>query len=233
VPTTGNPETLAARRTRPRESVGAAFLSDRELVALGWIGEQSAVRTDVIRRLLGGGAPMSERAARHRVDRWQRAGLVERRRFLAGEPAVVWLTRPGLRLVGCAYRPAAPTVGLLAHLHAICLVRLGVEAAGGHRWVSERALHRARVAPDAHLPDGRFHSTGGVETAVEVELTRKAADRLRRIIDELTVDHDAVLYVVRGTGVRAAVERAVDALDEQDRVTVVDLADFAPTPVAP
>ena len=224
MPTT---QTVAARRTRAERPPRSECPAAPELAALAWIGEQSAVRADVIGRLLGPGATVSDRAARRRVDRWQRAGLVETRRFLAGEPPVVWLTRAGLRLVGAPYRPVAPPVGLLAHLHAVCLVRLGVETAGGRGWVSERALLRARPTPDAHLADGCFQSPAGTDTAVEVELTRKGADRLRGIVDELTIDHDAVLYVVQGDAVRAGVERAVDTLDEHDRVTIVDLAAFA------
>lgn len=228
---------MQSRATAPtvtQQQTGAPVGFDpgagRESAALAWIGEQSAVRLDVIRHLLGGRAPVSDRTARHRVECWQRAELVERRRFLAGEPAVVWLTRAGLARVRRPYRPTVPAVGLLDHLHAVCLVRWGVEAAGGIRWISERALHLTRRTPDAHLPDGRFRNARGVETAVEVELTCKGPVRLRHIVDELTVDYDAVLYVVRGARVRAGVERAVDALDERNRVTVLDLADFALAP---
>ena len=201
------------------------MLRAADLAALRWIGEQGAVRADLLRRLPGG--PPTDTAARRRVDRWHDAGLVARRRFLVGEPPVVWLTAHGLRLVGCPYRSREPPVGRLAHLHAVGVVRLAVEAHGGHRWVSERALARRRRAPDAHLPDGRFHTPAGVETAVEVELTPKGAERLERIVDELTVDYAAVLYVVDTPAVHVAVARAVAALHEQPRVTIVDLARLA------
>ncbi len=62
---------------------------------------------------------------------------------------------------------------------------------------------------------------------MEVELTRKPGPRLRRIVDELTTEYEAVLYVVDSTRVRFGVERAIAALGEQRRVTVVDLTRFA------
>jgi hypothetical protein len=65
-----------------------------------------------------------------------------------------------------------------------------------------------------------------VVTAVEVELTVKGARRLRGIVDDLTIDYPAVLYVVRGARVDDAVERAVDTLREHRRVAVVELAQF-------
>jgi hypothetical protein len=65
-----------------------------------------------------------------------------------------------------------------------------------------------------------------VLTVVEVELTVKNPRRLRSIVDDLTIEYPAVLYVVRGSCVRRAVERAVDTLGEEQRVTVVDLARF-------
>jgi hypothetical protein len=224
--------TRTTGRARARAPARTESLPEPELATLAWIGDQSAVRLDVIRCLLGVRRPAPDRVARDHVERWWRAGLVERQQFLAGQPPVVWLTRAGLRRVGCGYPPAVPTLGLLDHLHAVSLVRWGIEAAGGDHWVSERALHQTRPERDAHRPDGRFLSIRGVETAVEVELTRKAPVRLRHIVDELTVDHDAVLYVVRGGAVRAGVERAVDALNERHRVTLLDLADFALLPPA-
>jgi len=221
---------VATTELLPRPAAAAPpRWSDAELSVLAWIGEQGAVRRDVLRVLLGRGVAVSDRVARQRVERWRDAGLVEERRFLADQPPVAWLTTPGLRRVGCRdrYQSKPPSVRCLAHLHAVSVVRLGVEAAGGRRWVSERALLQRRRGPDAHVADGRFHSPAGTETAVEVELTRKGPARLRAIVDELTVEHDAVLYVVDGVGVRAGIERAVDALGEHDRVTIVELSGFA------
>jgi hypothetical protein len=184
------------------------------------------VRTDVVAHLLGGPEALAADQTRRVVDRWRRAGLIERERLLAAGPPVCWLTSTGLRLVGVRQRPRPPTVGRLDHLHAVSLVRLGVERRGGRAWTSERSLHRQRNRADEHVADGRYVAPNGTVTAVEVELTVKAARRLRGIVDDLTIEYVAVLYVVRGTPVRRAVERAVDALGERRRVAVVDLACF-------
>jgi hypothetical protein len=194
---------------------------------LRWVAEQYAVRTDVLGHLLSGAAPVSAMRTARVVARWRGAGLVERRRVLVDGPAVVWPTAIGLRRIAAPYVPHPPAVGLLAHLHAVSLVRLGVERIGARRWVSERALQRRRPSRDAHLPDGLFRTPGGIDVAVEVELTRKPGPRLQRIVDELTTDYAAVLYVVDSTPVRIGVERAIAALGEQRRVTVVDLTRFA------
>ncbi len=219
----------ALTTARLRDAAPTRGLARRDVAGLRWIAEQYAVRTDVLVHLLGGAVPVSRARAERVVTRWRRAGLVERRRFLAGHPPVVWPTATGLRRIAARYRAHPPAVGLLAHHHAVSLVRLGVERRGGRRWVSERALQRRHRTRDAHLPDGLFRTRRGRTVAVEVELTRKAGPRLRSIVDELTTEYDLVLYVVDGRAVRTGVEHAVATLGEQRRVTVVDLACFALT----
>jgi hypothetical protein len=201
-------------------------LGPRDWWALRWIGEQDAVRTDVVAHVLGEGTPLAANRTRRVVDRWRRAGLIERARLLAAGPPVCWLTSAGLRLVGAGQRPRPPTLGRLDHLHAVSLVRLGVERRGGRAWTSERALYRQRRTADEHIADGWYLAPDGTATAVEVELTLKAARRLRSIVDDLTIEYAAVLYVVRGPPVRRAVEQAIDALGERQRVTVIDLTHF-------
>ncbi len=197
-------------------------VGDDALASLRWVAEQYAVRLDVVGRVL--------RRDRHRsravVAGWCRDGLIEARRLAPATVPVVWPTPAGLRAAGLRCRAKAPPLGLLAHLHACSLVRLGIEAAGG-RWTPERALYRERAEPDAHVADACFRVGGGVLTAVEVELTHKGPARLRAIVDELTRGYEAVLYVVDGASLRAAVERAIDGLGAGDHVSVVDLGSFA------
>src|SRR5438270_3715965 len=117
---------------------------------------------------------------------------------------------------------------MLAHIHAVTLVRLGLErrcAVSG--WVPERALYRARPSPDIHVADGEYTDRAGRRTAVEVELTVKSAERLRRIIGDLTLDYDHVVYVTGDGRLGGAVRSAVHVLGEADRVALVDLAAFA------
>jgi putative lipoic acid-binding regulatory protein len=104
-------------------------------------------------------------------------------------------------------------------------VRLAIERRGhGTDWVCERVLYRQRTTPDAHVADGRFRSSRGAVTAVEVELTLKSAERLRDIVRDLTLDHEAVLYVVSDPAIGRAVDTAARSVGERERVRVVELA---------
>lgn len=164
-------------------------LTERDLETIGWITDQYAVRTDVIRWLLGDGRPLSDSRTRAIVARWQRAGLAESRRFFAGTPNVVWPTRSGTNLVRPGWRSRPPNLALLAHHHAVSRVRLAIEQRGHDvDWVCERMLYRQRTSHAAHVADGTFNSSRGPLTAVEVELTLKSAHRLRDIVRDLTLD---------------------------------------------
>lgn len=200
-------------------------ITQRDLEVLGWIADQHAVRTDVIRWLLGNDRPLSDSRTRAVVARWQRAGLAESRRFFAGAPHVVWPTRAGIALVRPGWRSRPPNLALLAHHHAVSQVRLAIERRGqGTDWVCERVLYRRRTSRDAHVADGTFRSSRGPVTAVEVELTLKAAERLRDILRDLTLDHEAVLYVVGDPTIGRAVDTAARSVGEGERVHVVELA---------
>lgn len=213
----------AGTETTSSEPAGVQ-ITERDLKALGWIADQYAVRTDVIRWLLGNGRPLSDSRTRAVVARWQRAGLANSQRFFAGAPHVVWPTRAGSALVRPGWRSRPPSLALLAHHHAVSQVRLAVEQRGhGSDWVCERLLYKLRTTPDAHAADGTFRSSRGPITAVEVELTLKASDRLRDIVRDLTIDHEAVLYVVGDPTIGRAVDTAAQSVGERDRVHVVEL----------
>lgn len=211
-------------KARGDERRAGVQLTERDLDALAWIADQYAVRTDVIRWLLGNGAPLSDSRTRAIVARWQRAGVAESRRFFASAPHIVWLTRAGTALVRPGWRTRPPSLSMLAHHHAVSQVRLAIERRShGTDWVCERVLYKQRATSDAHVPDGTFRSSRGPVTAVEVELTLKAADRLRDIVRDLTLDHEAVLYVVGDGTIGRAVTAAAETIGANDRVHVVEL----------
>jgi len=197
------------------------------LPALRWVAEQGAVRVDVLAHVLDPARPCSRAHASRVVATWRAGGLAAHNCCLADRPRLVWATRAGRRAVGLHGRADAPTRRLLGHLHAVSLVRLGIERRGGRQWTCERALSAARPSRDAHVADARFCTPDGVPTAVEVELTPKGSARLGAIVDELTVEHERILYVVGDDRVRAAVARAATRLGVEDRVVIVDLACFA------
>jgi hypothetical protein len=187
---------------RPRWDTDAG-ITDRDVAALRWLGQQYAARADVLRVLLGRLSPGSPRIAgqlgeetlRQILDRWEDRGLVERDRLLGH----LWVapTVKALRLVGLDVRAWSFVIPQLAHVHAVGIVRLTLEPSipAGGRWLSERELRRE--AGKSHVPDGAVQLPDAPDleagaglygedvdplpkrVAVEVELTRKAAARLR------------------------------------------------------
>jgi len=185
------------------------------------------VRVDVLAHVLDPARPCSRAHVSRVVATWHAGGLAAHNWRLADRPALVWATRAGRRAVGLHGRADAPPRRLFQHLHAVSLVRLGIERHGGRQWTCERALSAARPSRDAHVADARFCTPDGVPTAVEVELSRKGSAPLGAIVDELTVEHDRVLYVIDDVPVGAAVARVAARLGVQDQVVIVGLEAFA------
>jgi hypothetical protein len=187
---------------RPRWDTDAGITA-RDVAALCWLGQQYAARADVLRVLLGRLSPGSPRVAgqlgeetlRQILDRWEDRGLVARDRLLGH----LWVapTARALGLVGLEVRAWSFVIPQLAHVHAVGIVRLALEPSipEGGRWLSERELRRE--AGKSHVPDGAVQLPDDPEVAagaglygedvdplpkrvaVEVELTRKGAARLR------------------------------------------------------
>jgi hypothetical protein len=165
-------------------------VSRRDLDALGWVGEQYAVRTDQLAAFLD----CAPRTVQRLLARLREQRLVEVRRVLVGEPAWVIPTVKGLRACGWSFGAWRPSLGLLAHVAAVTEVRLHIQSRSPEsEWVCERVLARERRTPQEHLADAVV-LLDGRRIAVEVELTVKSKRRTARILDELTGRYDAVLY---------------------------------------
>jgi hypothetical protein len=156
--------------------------TERDLAALAWIGEQYALRMDLLAVLLGrsrgqpgrpgltvSGAPLSMPTVRDRVRRWEEAGWA-RRVFVLGH---VWVvpTIHGLRLAGLrdGERRLAtwqPVVTQMSHLHAVSLVRLHLEEQmePGQSWICERYLRQEHAQARRHVYDG------AIELATELRV---------------------------------------------------------------
>jgi hypothetical protein len=151
-----------------------------------WVGEQFGARADLLAVLLGRMAQgPTQRAGRvgyetvrHHVGRWLRARLVVREHLLGQ----MWVTptRRGLSMTGLDFPLWDLPDTQLAHVHAVGVVRLGVEQADG-MWVCERHLRRELSSPVAHPFDGAVQTSDG-RHLVEVELTQKAQRRVTRAV---------------------------------------------------
>jgi hypothetical protein len=181
-------------------------LTVRDGRTLGWIGEQYGVRIDVAAVVLARVSEreeLSRRTIRVQLDRWERAGLILRPR-LYGRSWVV-PTAAGLAFAGLPYLPWRPAYGRLAHVHAVSVVRLALEAAApGVVWISERALERERRTQGAswHRADGAVEVPAPADRpglqralhAIEVELTPKSRPHLAEVFATLAGNTVAVTY---------------------------------------
>jgi hypothetical protein len=106
---------------RPRWDTDAG-ITDRDVAALCWLGQQYAARSDVLRVLLGRLSPGSPRVEgqlgdatlRDVLDRWEDRGLIARDRLLGH----LWVapTPKALRLVGLDVRAWSFVIPQLAHV---------------------------------------------------------------------------------------------------------------------
>jgi hypothetical protein len=200
-----------ASRQRPRWGTGSAP-THRDVAALAWVAEQYAVRADLLGLLLGRLSPevpqtvhrweyatgqrtelpaLAEATVRYHLRRWHCAHWVTVQRALGR----TWIapTQRGLALAGVDYRPWSLVPSRLAHVHAVGLVRLAIEAANPQaEWVSERELARLRAHQRASwwLPDGGLvvadaavNGTPPVHT-IEVELTPKHLAKLQQVFED-------------------------------------------------
>lgn len=180
-------------------------LTVRDGLALRWVGEQFGTRLDVLGVVLARlnptveGPVVSDRVARHVSDRWRQVGLAERASLLGAQWVVP--TSKGLAAGELTAEPAnggdptpwpgwRPALHMLQHTHAVAMVRLAVEAAGGGgAWVAERHLRREVGAKAFHLPDAELRA-GNRRVLVEVELTPKddvrVLEALRTVRPEAT-----------------------------------------------
>lgn len=131
---------------KERSDKGSIKIAERDLSVLTFMGEQYAVRTDQVARLLKRPAEgtLSESATRAVIARWEKAGLAASRKVIADQPRFVWLTRKGLDEVGLPFKPWTPPAVSLAHIFWTNQVRIHTEDRHpAASWRSEREYARA------------------------------------------------------------------------------------------
>jgi hypothetical protein len=185
-------------------------------------------------------------SARARLLAAERHGLLQRRRPLAGQPALYTVTRAGLAVSGMrGVEPCRVSAANAHHLIACASVATALERCyPDHRVLGERELRRderecgtalasARLglgadgSPLLHRPDLVLLASGpqpGRPVAVEVELTIKAPGRLVEICRAWARCRcvAGVLYLAPPE-VERAVSRAIDKAHAAERVAVVPL----------
>lgn len=227
-PETGVSAVTVQKARKRRRDAGQTLLTARDVAVLRWVGEQTTVRLDLIQRLLGraakGGRPgdsVGHSGAYEVLQRWDKLGLVETAKPYYREPWYVWLTRLGLDLVRLPYAYHKPRLDRLSHFHWTAEVRYAVETKHGSRlqeWKSERAIvPEGTRRGDRHYADAEIRFDD-VPVAVEVELTRKSAVRLRGIVLELLAHECETVWYFTNGETRPGVEKCVRELRAEARL---------------
>lgn len=184
-------------KRKPRSDKGLILITDRDLKCLGWIADQYAVRLDQMSQLLTRwhgygmqGNELSPTTIKDQIQRWRRAGWIEYQRVLANSPGWAWVTKKGLQTLGWedfyTYRLPAPT--RLNHIYAVNQVRLFLDSRV--TWKSERE-YRGELLPakkgetQGPIPDAVITTEKYDAVAVEVELTAKKPDDMKRKLETL------------------------------------------------
>jgi hypothetical protein len=222
--------------------------SPERVAIMRWTARMGAVTADALADSQG----TTPASARGRLQAAERAGLLSRRRPLAGQPALYTVTRAGMRMSGLrGLDPCRVSAANARHLIVCVAVAAALERCyPDHRVLGERELRRderelgvqpasARVGvgshgePLLHRPDLVLWpdaSEAGLPVAVEVELTVKAPRRLTSICRAWARCRTVagVLYLAP-PDVERALERAIERARAHERIVVVGL-DALPCP---
>jgi hypothetical protein len=216
--------------------------SPEQLALMQWTARMGAVTAEAL--AISRNTTLA--AARGRLQRAVRAGLLMRRRTLADGPALYVLSRAGMSSCGLrGLDPCRVSAANAAHLIACVAVGAALERCyPDHRVLGERELRRderelgvpvasARMGvgshgvPLLHRPDLMLWpaaSTAGLPVVVEVELTIKAPRRLADICRAWARCRAVagVLYIAPPEVARA-LERAITRAHAHERIVVVGL----------
>lgn len=212
---------LDIEKKNRRSDYGHIQTTERDVTILSWIGEQYAARFDHLQILaaryseqnsIRDQGTMGYSGAQRLYRRWVKAGWVETKKVLAGEPQWIWLTKKGLKHLGLDYPYREVSITKLLHIHPTNSVRLYVEQQLGHdvQWISERQLNHIQTEKRGHMPDGEL-ILQGKKVGIEVERSRKTGQRLERILRRLKMDYELVWYFA-GDDCYSTIKNAVDGI---------------------
>lgn len=231
----GSYVSCVAYMRKERSDKGKIQITERDIAVLTWIGEQYAVRFDLLQRLLGRDTRqetaipglVGEGGVNRIINRWTQDGLVESHKFLHRQPPWIWLTGRGLTHIGLNFKVWSPSISTLAHRHNINLVRFKVEAQFGEnaQWRGERLLYKLyQKSQTFHMPDGEIIYEKE-KIGIEIELTQKNAQRIQGIVKQLSNQYDGVWYFVNET-TRPVVGAAMAKTGvDQEMFRLFDIAD--------
>jgi hypothetical protein len=148
-----------------RRDAGILQVTERDITALSFIGQQYCITFDHLQTLLALHSPtvgldrLSVGATRNALERWLQLGYIEPpRKALRGYPVCIWLSRKGLKDLQIPYAYYLPNPTSIPHFYAVNAVRLHFHQFDTPtQWRAQRLLNKEttlRPLPDAelHLP---------------------------------------------------------------------------------
>lgn len=203
-------------------------LTPRDTTALEWLSQMYGAPLDVVAQLCG----TTVQRAYALAQRWKIAKRVAYERVDAGLMWVYPTRATAAAYLGWDPGYWVPKPSTAAHMRAVAQARFALAGTDTERWISERVLlHQApkkeRGTSQPHIHDGILTLESGRRLAVEVELTAKEPSRMKDVLYDAR--HEAsergcagVVYLVRGEGVRNAVEQAAASIARAHKQATLD-----------
>ena len=134
-----------------------------------------------------------------RLNQLSRGGLVERKKLLADEEVLNYITAEGCRVLGFEVKKKrVPKIGRFEHDKGVIdsYIWLCLKGLSFGRIVTEKAMNSAiemkqvgdkwvRLGRDIHLPDGYYIANNGQYVALEFERTKKNKTSNKQMISNL------------------------------------------------
>lgn len=185
------------------------MITGRDIELMRWINRQGMVTAYQVAEKFEIGI----KKIHMRLGMMKAEKLVNHQKILFGQPGVYWLTTDGVSVCESDLKPIKGlTISTLQHDLQVVSLAIKLEQQYGGKWVTAReiiakqtyqtmnALQQLKVIKQCY-PDGILEMPNGL-IAVELELTQKAASRVRKIINEyahliISGQYVGVWYVCR------------------------------------
>ncbi len=219
---------------RRRSDAGILQVTDRDILALTWIGEQYAITFEQLRQLLGQHSPtaakdtLSISASRNALQRWQQLGYIEQpRKLRAGHSSYIWLSRKGLSQIGLPYPYYEPKLSNLPHINTVNAVRLHIQA--NHVWIPRRTLRAAAALrkqdieqDNIPLPDAEFYQTSRIAIAIIIVERPKPLAELSSHVSSMLEQYESVWYYLHAENIESMRE-ILTTLERPECITTFTL----------
>ena len=165
-----------------RRDISETKATKRDRLLLGWIHQQYAIRFDHLHELVNrqAGRTTSVSNVYSLVNRWEKAGWIERRNFLVGEPHWIWLSKYGQSFFEMLFPYNYPSIARLNRYHKVNAVRLYTEQEGyllGYGSTAQSG-EQGTSKPNVWLMEK--HANMAPSLAIKLETTSKSRERTRQ-----------------------------------------------------